>query len=166
MKTKVITILIGIVCLVIVIALGVKSYSAYTLRETKNKCIKKVETKVNFNLYRKSEQERIAKLKKEAEDKIKKEKNKDRLESYVDEYSESLKAIKTDKELAAIEKKEKKKKEVAREKAEAKKKAKEKKEKEQQTTKYINKKTYNTNSNSGALNNSGGCVGNDAKNFY
>ena len=166
MKTKVITILIGFVCLVIVAALGIKSYSAYTLRAKKNKCIKKVEAKLDVNLYRKSEQEEIAKLKKEAEDKIKKETNKDKLESYVDEYSASLKNIKTDKELTDIEKKEKKKKEAARKKAEAEKKAKEKKEKEQQTTKYTNKKTYNTNSNSGVANNLGGCVGNDAKNFY
>ena len=166
MKAKVITIILGIICLVIVVVLGVKSYNAYTLQEEKDKCIKKVETKVNVNLYRKSEQEKIVKLKKEAEDKIKKEKNKDRLESYVNEYSESLKVIKTDKELAAIEKREKKKKETARKKAEAKKKAKVKKEKEQQTTQYKYKKSYNTNNNSGVTNNLGGCVGNNAKNFY
>ena len=166
MKAKVITIILGIVCLVIVVVLGVKSYNVYTLKEEKEKCIKKVETKVDANLYRKSEQEKITQLKKVAEDKIKKETNKDKLDSYINEYSNSLKTIKTDKELTAIEKKEKQKKEAARKKAEAKKKAKEKKENEQQTTQYTYKKTYNTNNNSGASNNSGGCVGNNAKNFY
>ena len=44
MKAKVITIILGIVCLVIIVVLGVKSYNAYTLQEEKD-ALKKLKQK-------------------------------------------------------------------------------------------------------------------------
>ena len=170
MKEKIIALLLGFVCLMIVVALGVKSYHAYTLKMAKDQCLKKVEAKVDISLYRTKEQNKIASCKKETIKKIKNETNKEKLNSYLDEYSNFAKSLKTDKDLDALEKKEKQKREAAKKKEEAKKKAEEKKKKEQQTTQNTYQNTNNTNSSnnsySGGSNNSSGCVGNDAKNFY
>lgn len=182
MKKKALLIIIGIICVVIVVALGMKAYSAYELKNQKKKYIKIVESKVDENKYREKEKTIIIDLKKDTKAKILKTDSVDKLQSNVDQFDKSVEKLKTDKELDEIEKKEAIKKEKARKKAEAKKKAAAKKKAEEEkkaeqesrnrmTTVYRNTNT-NTNSgvsaggNSAGSNNSGGCVGNDAKNFY
>ena len=155
-KGKVIAIVI-----VVILALGggAYGYHQYQISEMRNNGYTALESVVNPEDYREAERAEVEDIIKEHHDAISTLTTQEEVAEEIEAATEEISGIKTDAQLTAEE-------EEARKKAEEEAKRKAEEEARRQAEEAARQAAASSSSSSGGSSNSGGCVGNDADNWY
>lgn len=160
------------IVLIVLIALacaagGTIAYRNHQVEQMRSEGVANLESSVDMDAYREKQQKKIDKLVDEYTQQMMTAEDQETIDQYTEEFAEKIDSIKTDAELTAKEKAaaEKKRKEEEAKRKAAEEKA--RKEAEEAAAAAAAAAAQSSSSgSSGGSKNSGGCVGNDASNFY